>query len=103
MNINTSFSLCIPRIISSVSDQTINDIISRINLGKLNRIDIIKRKNEKGNFYKRVFIHFDYWDNNDIALKAKERLLEGKDIKIVYDYPWFWKISLSKFSDYNKL
>jgi hypothetical protein len=24
---------------------------------------------------------------------ARERLLEGKDIKIVYDDPWFWKVS----------
>ena len=25
--------------------------------------------------------------------KARDRLLEGKEIKIVYDDPWFWKVS----------
>jgi hypothetical protein len=99
---NASFSLCIPRIVGSVSEQTIRDIVSKANLGKLTRVDVIKRKTEKGDSYKRVFIHFEYWDNNEIALNAKQRLLEGKDIKIVYDYPWFWKLSLSKFSDSNK-
>jgi hypothetical protein len=44
----------------------------------------------------RIFIHINKWYNTDNANIAKERLLNGKDIKIIYDDPWFWKISVYK-------
>jgi hypothetical protein len=40
-----------------------------------------------------VYIHFRRWSNTENANIARERLLNGKEIKIIYDEPWFWKIS----------
>jgi hypothetical protein len=101
-------SLCIPRIFGTMTDEHIKSIFQKAKLGIIRRVDIIHRKNERGEDYKRVFIHFNRWftDNPD-AVNARERLLEGKDIKIVYDNPWFWKVSVSKLEDktrkkYNK-
>jgi hypothetical protein len=62
-------------------------------MGEIHRIDIIERKNEKNESFKRIFVHFNRWFRNDDAQTARNRLLEGKDIKIVYDNPWFWKVS----------
>ena len=44
----------------------------------------------------RIFVHINKWYNTENAFIAKERLLNGKDIKIIYDDPWFWKISVYK-------
>jgi hypothetical protein len=40
-----------------------------------------------------VFIHFDRWFDTDNAHRALNLLREGKDIKVIYDEPWFWKVS----------
>jgi hypothetical protein len=62
-------------------------------MGDIGRVDIIKRTTEKGEKFNRVFIHWKSWNSSDNANQARERLLNGKEIKIIYDDPWFWKIS----------
>ena len=91
-------SLCIPRVFDNITENRVADVFNQLNLGKLSRIDIVQRKNERGDTYKRVFIHFDYWFNTLDATAAKCKILDGKELKIVYDGPWFWKVSLSKYN-----
>jgi hypothetical protein len=68
----------------------------------LDHIDIIERRSEKGEKYKRIFIHFSRWYWNDDAINARRRLVEGKDIKVVYNMPWFWKISANRWTGNNQ-
>lgn len=86
-------SLCIPRVFSNINEQRIRKIFDELNLGKIQRVDIIKKTTDKGEKFNRVFIHFNVWFSNTNADTARERLINGKDIKIIYDDPWFWKIS----------
>lgn len=106
--------VCIPRVSISITKEKIHDIFSQV-FGK-DKIMDIKMIFRKGNSrytninnykegytvsnpiqtYYTVFIYFadisfDISNNSDIYMK---RLLEGKDIKIVYNFPWFWKCSL---------
>ena len=89
-------SLCIPRVFSNIDEKRIRDVFEKLDLGKIHHIDILDRKNEKGETFKRIFIHFEKWYWNSNAQEARRRLLSGKDIKIVYDNPWFWKVSANK-------
>jgi len=92
MNIQTNpnqiNTLCIPRILSNVTKEYIHDTFNHLNLGKIHHIDIIRNKNLSS----KAFIHFSKWNNGGNADIVKNRLLIGKDIKIVYNEPWFWKI-----------
>jgi len=81
-------TLCIPRILSNVTKEYIRDTINNFNLGTIEHIDIIKNKNLSN----KAFIHFSKWNSGGNADIAKERLLNGKDIKIIHNEPWFWKI-----------
>jgi hypothetical protein len=83
-------SLCIPRILSNITKEYKHDIFNKLNIGTIHRIDIVRNKNLSN----KAFIHFSKWNNGGNADIVKERLLIGKDIKIVYDEPWFWKIVL---------
>lgn len=115
--------LCIPRVSISFTKEKIHEIFSQVfGKDKIMDIQMIFRKGyakykkhskimcEDNNLYNKdkhivsnsnqpyylVFIYFtdiemDIINNNDIHMK---RLLEGKDIKIVYNFPWFWKCSL---------
>jgi len=85
---NQKMSLCIPRILSNITKEYIHDIFNKLNIGTIHRIDIVRNKNLSN----KAFIHFSKWNNGENADIIKERLLLDKDIKIVYNNPWFWKI-----------
>jgi glutamate mutase epsilon subunit len=82
-------SLCIPRINSTITEKDIRNILDELKLGIIKRIDI-KNTNTKN---RCAFIHFNKWYEHGNGLIARERLLNGKDIKVIYDEPWFWKIT----------
>ena len=87
-------TLCIPRILSSVTKEYIHETIKKLHLGTIRNIEIIRSKNQS---YKAL-IHFSNWNNGGNADIVKERLLLGKDIKIVHNDPWFWKIVIFRDS-----
>jgi hypothetical protein len=91
-------SLCIPRVFPNIKEDFIRSTFEKLGLGKIQRIDLISRRTEKGEVFNRAFIHFDKWFWNADAQEARKRLITGKDIKIVYDNPWFWKVSANKWS-----
>jgi len=87
-------SLCIPRVFSNITDERVYEVIAQLELGELERIDMVERETREGVLYQRVFIHFKKW--NPSADNVRERLVNGEEIKIVYDDPWFWKVSASR-------
>ena len=86
-------SLCIPRVFPNIDEKRIRRIFNDLALGEIDRIDIVAKTTEKGEKFNRIFVHFRRWHTNQDAVTARERLLNGKEIKIVYDDPWFWKVS----------
>lgn len=86
-------SLCIPRVYPNINEARIRKIFDELALGTIDHLDIISKTTDKGEKFNRVFIHFRRWYTDGNAGVARERLLNGKDIKIIYDDPWFWKVS----------
>ena len=95
-------SLCIPRVFNNINETRIRQVFDELDLGKINHIDIVERKSEKGDSFKRVYVHFDKWFWNEDAQAARRKLISGKEIKIVYDNPWFWKVSANKWAPTNE-
>ena len=94
-------SLCIPRVFNNIDETRLRRVFDELELGKIHHIDIIVRKNDKGEAFKRVYIHFEKWSWNENAQAARRKLIAGKEIKIVYDNPWFWKVSANKWTPPN--
>jgi len=90
--------LCIPRVHLSVTKELVFEIINKYSFGCIEKVDVIKKKvsNKKNDLSNMVFIYFNKWYDNDMAKSVKKRLESGKDIKIIYDDPWYWKISAMK-------
>ena len=86
-------SLCIPRVFPNIDEKRIRHIFDDLGLGEIQEIDFVSKKTEKGENFNRIFVHFRRWFSNKNADTARERLLDGKEIKIIYDEPWFWKVS----------
>lgn len=85
------YTLCLPKIDYGVSKKQLYEIFNKYNFGVINKIDLITISRSK-----RAFIHYVDWNNNEKNNKIKSYLDEGLDIKIIYQFPWFWKCSKSK-------
>jgi hypothetical protein len=86
-------TICIPRVFPNINESRIRKVFDDLKMGQIERVDIVSKTTEKGEKFNRVFVHFKKWNSEGNAQVARERLLNGKDIKIVYDDPWFWKVS----------
>ena len=86
-------SLCIPRVFSNWTEGRIRRVFDDLSMGEIQRIDVVSKTTEKGEKFNRVFVHLKRWFSNENADMTRERVLNGKEIKIVYDDPWFWKVS----------
>ena len=102
MNIDNNYqpSLCIPRVNINITREMIMYKFRELNIGFIKRIDMIAKKSDCGNQFYRVFVHIK-WNNSEKSCKARQFLLDGKEIKIIYEEPWFWKLSVNKFSNKN--
>ena len=100
-------SICIPRMFKSTTRRDIFNVVERLELGAVDRIDMVAKVNTRGESYNKVFIHFKAWNKrNPVAQATRDKLLKGEDIKIVYREPWFWKCTASRvekptFRDYS--
>jgi hypothetical protein len=87
-------SICIPRAYKSISKNKIIQVFQKhLQIGIIKKIIII---NTNDNNFKKVFIHFDFWNSNENADNIKELINNNNVIKIVYEFPWFWKCLLYK-------
>lgn len=94
----SSPSICIPRIIFNVDHNHIKLTFESIfGIGTIDRIDIVPTRNTDYPFT-RAFIHFTYWPDDHDSIYIRNRLINGNSIKIVHDYPRFWKCYASRFT-----
>lgn len=95
-------SICIPRVDFSTTQKQVSDIFERVFGDGSNNIvqgvDMVTRQNENGDSYKRVFVHFADWTSmpKANALIARQALLDGRQIKIMYEPCNYWKCSASR-------
>ena len=89
--------LCIPRVYPNITEERIRRVFGDLDLGEVTRVDIVVPKTPvdaggKENKFNRVFIPIN-WNESEQSVAVRERLAQGKEIKIIYDEPWFWKVS----------
>lgn len=90
-------SICIPKTFTHVSWGTIKYYFERV-LGEecVKRVDLVPKTNRAGDMYQCVFIHMNKWPDNEMSREIRLRLIEKKEVKIVYCEPWFWRCYASK-------
>ena len=88
-------SLCIPRVFNNIGWRRIKQHIIEANLGFVERVDVVPVAEGK---YKRAFVHFaaGKWNMRDsTARDALKALQAGERIKLEYESPWYWLVSIS--------
>ena len=102
-------SICIPRTFCNIDSKSFKKYFENV-IGDncIERVDLVTRKNYRGETYNTVFIHINEWPDNCQSQEIRSRLLEGMEVKIVYDEPWFLKCYASRLekperNKYNKI
>ena len=91
--------LCIPRVSNKIIKKNIINILNSLEIGKIDKITEIPIRND--NNHKSIYIKI-YWNNNPRTIYLKNRILDGKDFKIVYDSPWnYWIVVSSNICLHN--
>jgi hypothetical protein len=86
----TISSICIPRVDMSVSRNYIEDVISNMNIGNIEKLNEIPLR--KDPTHKRVIMKMR-WDKNNVKTKEiLNKMTEFGSVKLVYNMPWYWKV-----------
>ena len=98
-NSGNRISLCISRVFPNIGWRRIKRHMIDAQLGFIERVDVIPVYGSDGKVrFKRAFVHFreNSWNNRDPdAREALERLRNGDSIRLVYEDPWWWSVSIS--------
>jgi hypothetical protein len=89
-------SLCIPRTHANIRRERLFAVFRSLGLGFIGRIDVVEKTDEQtGAPFIRVFIHFTKWFRNPQTRRFLDHLETQKSANIVYDEPWYWKVTKS--------
>jgi hypothetical protein len=87
----SNYSVYIPRIFNNIPTEKIVKTFELLNLGKVEKVDIIMKTNQNGNITKMAFVHFSEWYTTSAATYFRENIENPNvDAKLVYDDPWYW-------------
>ena len=87
-------SLCIPRVFNNIGWKRVKRHMIEANLGFVEAVHLIPRGQ-----YKRAYVHFraNSWNMRDpVARQALTALQNGQKIRLEYDEPWYWEVSISR-------
>jgi hypothetical protein len=89
-----NISLFIPRVFSNIDEERISNKFEEMNIGKVSRVDLVS---QYGKNYNSVYIHFEYWNDNEDARSLQSSIQDPeKEARVVYDEPWFWIVLENK-------
>jgi hypothetical protein len=85
------YSICILYAFGHITRGFVESVFRSLNVGRINNIEMIPKVNQKGSYW-QILVHFSFLHNQYEAVEFCKRLDEGKELRIVYDNPWFWKV-----------
>jgi len=92
-------SICISRTFTTIrGEQTKRAVFNTfkdLRVGHIERIDTVHKTDSRGERYCTVYVHLRWNMESKLACDTRQKLLDGQDVKIVYDEPWFWKCTMS--------
>ena len=84
-------SVCIPRVFANIGWKRIKSTFEEAGWGTVEHVDMVMKSNDKGEEYKKVFVHFIQWKD----MVVREQLLKDEEVQLTYNDPWFWKVRRS--------
>jgi hypothetical protein len=96
----TNKILCIPRIESTIKIDYIQKTIEKVNIGNIQKIVEIPHRNNP--VYKRIIIYIQLNASSPNTKIIESRFCLKQDVKIIHQFPWYWKIVEASFIPQKK-
>lgn len=97
MTVTSEPSICIPRTLNKFTWHEVKELFEQFfGHGTIDRVDIVVVRNDPT--FCKIFIHFRYWPLDNESQAARAHLLGGGTIKVLYDFPKFWRCAASRTS-----
>lgn len=90
-NNHAPYSICILHAFKNITRGFVESVFRSLNVGRISDVEMIPKVNQKGSYW-QIFVHFSFLHNHYEALEFRKRLNAGKEVRIVYNNPWFWRI-----------
>jgi hypothetical protein len=90
-------SLFIPKVFINITQRTIIKTVKKLNLGNIESVVMIKHTSRTGELYNSVIINI-IWNKDPSSRNVRNNLLNGCEVTIMYDNPWFWKVVAYKIA-----
>jgi len=92
MTFDNKLSLCIPRVVTEwANKELIINKFQALNIGLINRVDLVEKTSANGSKYYMAFLHFEEWEDNAATRNIQYKILnEENNARLVYDEPWYW-------------
>ena len=87
-------SLCVPRSLSVPGNEELLAIFRQaFGLNNIRAVDVLTREDPRNceRRHHRIFVHFAQWPRSERYDGLRRKVLAGDSIKVVYDYPSYWK------------
>lgn len=95
-------SICIPRMFPNQTKEMVFSVFKQLNLGEIERVDLVKRKKEDGTPMMRGFVHFKQWYDNESARSVLSKFAESdqtkQSFKVQYHDKWYWICTKSRIA-----
>ncbi len=96
-------SICIPRVFNNINHRRIKNwfIQNLRSWGFVERVDVVPVFKDGRQVHKRAYVHyavgkFNIKADDGSGNKIIDALVSGDTIQVIYDDPWYWKLSLSR-------
>lgn len=101
-----AFSMVISRAFTTTTEEEIRTVFGQLNLGELERVDIVPYQSREGKEWLKIFIHYATTSPNADRLRArlddndkrqkKDGELNVTPVKVFYDHKHFWQVYKAK-------
>jgi len=92
-------SLCIPRALKVPNTEDLRALLANV-FGEESLANIVIRTREDSSLpsvkYYKIVVHFRSWPRGTRFDDLRRRVLDGGSIKIVYEYPRYWRCFMNR-------
>lgn len=92
-SVHQNLSVVIPRVLSTINALEIGHFFEYYDFGKVMRVDLFPRNHR----FNKAVLYFEYWNQNEMVKTFHEKIMAGRETRVMYDEPNYWNLYLNRY------
>jgi hypothetical protein len=90
-SVRQNLRVVIPRVFSNISALEIGHFFEYYDFGKVMGVDLFPRNHR----FNKAVLYFEYWNQNEMVETLHEKIMAGRETRVMYDEPNYWNLRLN--------